>query len=232
MNGIRPAKLATLAISVTALLIGCIPRLAEAPWTLRDLVTLPQTVELTAYQKNSIDSLGASVDSLSERFLRLQSSSHIPSSDKKKWLSLTRRAEAMQKTIPANDKLFLHLGELYRIGIFFGVPDAAENAEFYLNHCVGLHPQDYRPYLLLAWLYLRRGCAFPEKTGYLLGVVDRKLADSYYPYLEMLWGYYYYGCKHDPEKAFGHLLSYLAFDPDDPGARKTYLAVKRELFGQ
>jgi hypothetical protein len=212
-----------------AVILGCAPHLSQEPSTLGSLVTLPAVATLTPSQKNSIDSLGVSVDSLSTRFLRLRSAPHIPSAVKKRWLFLTRRAEELRKAVPANEKLLFLLGDLYRIGIFLGIRDAALSAEYYLTRCIELHPKDYRPYMLLAWLYIRKGCVFPEKTRFLLSAVDRKLADTYYPYVQMLWGYYYYICKDDPEKAFGCFISYLAFDPDDLSARRTYLLIKREL---
>ncbi|MBN1130152.1 MAG: hypothetical protein JXA71_14265, partial [Chitinispirillaceae bacterium] len=193
------------------------------------LVVIPPAVQISPGQKNSIDSLAVRLDSLTVIFLRFQASGRAPSSVKKKWLTLVREAETLQKTIHANEKLLFLLGELYRIGIFFGVPDAAQSAEFYLSQCIGLPGTDYRPFMLLAWLYLRRGCQSSEKTRYLLQVVDRRLGDAYSPYLHLLWGHYYYYCRSDPEKAFGYFISYLAFDPDDNAARRTYREIKRQL---
>ncbi|MBN1130281.1 MAG: hypothetical protein JXA71_14915 [Chitinispirillaceae bacterium] len=220
-------KRVALVCAVVPLLTACAsPSLHHKP---PPLISLPKETEITPEQESRIDSLALQVDSLTARFLRLQEKGPLPGHIKKKWLALTREAEAIQKEIPANKHLLFLLGELYRIAIFFGVPDAAESAEFYLTQCVGLHGRDYRPYLLLAWLYLRRGCQFPEKTRYLLTVVDRKLSETYFPYLQMLWGYYYHSCRNDPEKAFGYFISYLAFDPDDEWSRKVYQEIKKEL---
>jgi hypothetical protein len=93
---------------------------------------------------------------------------------------------------------------------------------------VGTGPDDFRPFLSLAWLYLRRNCQFPDKTRYLLEEVERKIPNLETPFVFIVWGYYQYRCRHDPEKALIFLGNYLSGDPGDEAARKLYQKLKAE----
>ena len=196
--------------------------------------TAGQTVTGSVPQQHetTIDSLALSVDSLSGQFMTLPGRRKVPSAIKERWSSLVSEAEQCAKTVHTNAALEYCLGELNRIGIFFGAPDAAHMAEYYLAECVGIgggETNGYMPFLSLAWLYLYRGCQGSDKAYNLLSEAEKRIQNKEYPYLAMLWGYYYYSCKHDPEKAMGFFQTYLAFDPLDKEAVKAYKSIKKQL---
>lgn len=196
--------------------------------------TTGQTVSASSPQQHAIniDTLAVMVDSLSEQFMTLPGYRRFPSGIKERWSSLVSEAEHYAKTVHTSAALEYCLGELNRIGIFFSAPDAAHMAEYYLTECVGIGGEEtfgYKAFLSLAWLYLYRGCQGSDKTSSLLAEAEKRIQNKEYPYLAMLWGYYYYSCKRDPEKSMGFFQTYLAFDPLDKEAVKTYKSIKKQL---